>query len=115
MKGWMTRGPLFTFGLAAGLGLFAHGAVSVQAQQTPRATSAGPAPTRARGATQTPPAVTADPAATPATPALNAAGLYAIQNAKIVTLAGPAIDRGTIVIERGKIVDPKMVVAREQR
>lgn len=60
-------------------------------------------PARNRGAAPVVAApASADPVMTPL-PATNAAGLYAIQNAKIVTLAGPAIDRGTIVIERGKI------------
>ncbi len=39
----------------------------------------------------------------PATPAENAAGVYAITGARIVTLAGQPIEHGTIVMEKGRI------------
>jgi imidazolonepropionase-like amidohydrolase len=77
-------------GVAASIGLLAQGTLG--AQQPARNRAAAPAQP-----------VTNASSDLPALPAMNAAGLYAIQNAKIVTLAGPAIDRGTIVIERGKV------------
>src|SRR5262249_51047501 len=88
---------------AVALALLAQG--PLDAQQPARSASAPASqPTRARSAPSVPAAQTASAASDlQSPPATNAAGLYAIQNAKIVTLAGPAIDRGTIVIERGKI------------
>jgi imidazolonepropionase-like amidohydrolase len=77
------------------LALGALASTTLLAQQ-PARPRAGTAPAAAAAP------ASADPVNTPL-PATNAAGLYAIQNAKIVTLAGAAIDRGTIVIERGKI------------
>jgi imidazolonepropionase-like amidohydrolase len=88
-------------GIVAGIGWLAQGTLS--AQQAPSRTGAAPAPTRTRGAAAvSAQPVAGDPASAPM-PATNPAGLYAIQNARIVTNAGPTIDRGTIVIERGKI------------
>jgi imidazolonepropionase-like amidohydrolase len=80
------RTRVLTIGLVAAFGLVSH------AQQ----------PARARAAAAAPAADAGTPTVQPPPPA-NAAGVYAIQNAKIITNAGAPIDRGTIVIERGKI------------
>jgi imidazolonepropionase-like amidohydrolase len=87
----MTR-RYFTIGLVAAIGLVSQGALRAQQPARPRA--AAPAPAAAADA--------GTPTVQPPPPT-NAAGLYAIQNAKIITNAGAPIDRGTIVIERGKI------------
>jgi len=118
MTRWMTRlitvpahpaRAALAFGVALAASAGALWQVDLRAQGAPRANGGGAAAgtattARTRGVSPSQASQgAADSNAQPAMPAINAAGLYAIQNAKIVTLAGPAIDRGTIVIERGRI------------